>query len=102
MLAIVVKAREALEYEMDEVRNPDKKIDFVGSDYLRKIKEITVSFNNLTDSSIRLAKAEKELENDMTPDEEREAVAEYIKTMEYEERMKFLNRLNAWHKANSI
>ena len=46
--------------------------------FLKKLKELTASFNSLTESKIRLDKAEKAIEEDMSPEEEQEAVIRYL------------------------
>lgn len=75
-IALVVHARESLENELDS-EWAQKKLS-VDKAFLAKLKELTASFNSLTESKIRLDKAEKAMENDMTPEEEFEAVKQYL------------------------
>lgn len=49
---------------------------------LAKIKALSASFASLTDSKIRLLKAERDLEDDITDAEEREAVVLYLAALE--------------------
>lgn len=78
-LAVVSHARESLTNEMNG-EWAQKKLS-VDDKFLRKLKEMTASFNSLTESKIRLDKAERAMEADMTPEEEREVVKQYLAAM---------------------
>lgn len=78
-IALVVHARESLENELDS-EWARKKLA-VDKAFVSKLKELTASFNSLTESKIRLDKAERAMEADMTPSEEREAVKIYLSNM---------------------
>jgi len=75
-IALVVHARESLDNELDS-EWAQKKLS-VDEKFLKKLSQLTASFNSLTESKIRLDKAEKAMERDMTPAEETEAVTRYL------------------------
>lgn len=75
-IALVVHARESLENELD-TEWAQKKLS-VDKAFVAKLKELTASFNSLTESKIRLDKAERAIEAELTPAEEREAVKQYL------------------------
>jgi hypothetical protein len=78
-IKLVVHARESLDNELDN-EWAQKKLS-VDKAFLAKLKELTSSFNSLTESKIRLDKAEKAIEAELTPAEEREAVKRYLMDM---------------------
>lgn len=78
-IALVVHARESLTNELDS-EWAQKKLS-VDDKFLKKLKELTASFNSLTESKIRLDKATKAVERDLTPEEERDAVVGYLMDM---------------------
>lgn len=78
-IKLVVHARESLDNELDS-EWAQKKLS-VDKAFLAKLKELTSSFNSLTESKIRLDKAEKAIEAELTPAEEREAVKRYLMDM---------------------
>ena len=75
-IALVTHARESLSNELDS-EWAQKKLS-VDDKFLRKLKELTASFNSLTESKIRLDKAERAMEADMSEEEEQEAVKFYL------------------------
>ena len=75
-IKLVVHARESLDNELS-TEWAQKKLS-VDANFLKKLKELTASFNSLTESKIRLDKAEKAIERDLTPEEECEAVKLYL------------------------
>lgn len=75
-IALVTHARESLTNEMS-TEWAQKKLS-VDDKFLKKLKEMTASFNSLTESKIRLDKAERAMEEDMSPEEERDAVKWYL------------------------
>lgn len=95
VLDLVTRCRESLEGEVSE--GLAAKMKGVDLDFLRRLKELTVMFSNMTDARIRLDKAEKLLENDLTPLEERQAVIEYIHSMENQDRGEFLRTQAEYH-----
>jgi len=78
-IKLVVHARESLDNELDS-EWAQKKLS-VDKAFLAKLKELTSSFNSLTESKIRLDKAEKAIEAELTPAEERDAVKRYLMDM---------------------
>lgn len=89
-IKLVVHARESLENELDS-EWAQKKLS-VDEKFLKKLAQLTASFNSLTESKIRLDKAEKAMERDMTPEEEREAVVLYLASMKGGEAMEIYNK----------
>lgn len=82
-IALVVHARESLDNELDS-EWAQKKLS-VDEKFLKKLAQLTASFNSLTESKIRLDKAEKAMERDMTPAEEVEAVTRYLSELTAQE-----------------
>jgi hypothetical protein len=79
-LRLVVHVRESLENEL-ATEWAQKKLA-VDKSFLSKLKELASAFNSLTDSKVRLDKAERMMEEDLTPAEELEAVRGYLLAME--------------------
>lgn len=79
-IELVAHARESLSNELQS-EWAQKKLS-ADDKFLRKLKEMTASFNSLTESKIRLDKAEKNMEEDMTPDEELETVKQYLRELD--------------------
>jgi len=75
-IKLVVHARESLDNELDS-EWAQKKLS-VDANFLKKLAQLTASFNSLTESKIRLDKAEKAMERDLTAEEEAEAVVGYL------------------------
>jgi hypothetical protein len=78
-IKLVVHARESLDNELDS-EWAQKKLS-VDEKFLKKLSQLTASFNSLTESKIRLDKAEKAMERDLTPAEEQEAVVGYLASL---------------------
>jgi hypothetical protein len=97
ILELVVNARESLQNEF--TTEISKKQYSVDKAYLTKLKELTACFNSLTDSRIRLDKAEKAMEKEMTPQEEKEAVCAFVASLHNEERYHIIQRMWREHKA---
>lgn len=97
VLDLVSRCRQSIEDEVSTgVAAKMKSIDV---DFLKRLKELSVIFNNMTDARIRLDKAEKMLENDLTPAEEQQAVIDYIKALPSQERGEFIRRAADHHLA---
>ena|SRR4026208_1519310 len=94
-LKLVQVVRKALEDEISSDWDRGIKKLHIDREFLTKLKELTSSFNSLTESKIRLDKAEKQIEKDMTPDEEREAVRRYLMDMGYGELRMFVAAVKA-------
>lgn len=97
MLDLVTRCRESVEREVSTGVAAEMK--FVDADFLKRIKELSVIFNNMTDARIRLDKAERAIENDLTPSEEYEAVRSYVRSLDAKERGQFLRVEVEWHKS---
>lgn len=82
-IKLVVHARESLDNELDS-EWAQKKLS-VDANFLKKLAQLTASFNSLTESKIRLDKAEKAMERDLTPAEEQEAVVGYLAQLKPQE-----------------
>jgi len=82
-ISLVVHARESLDNELDS-EWAQKKLS-VDEKFLKKLAQLTASFNSLTESKIRLDKAEKAMERDLTPAEEQEAVVGYLASLKPQE-----------------
>lgn len=79
-IELVSHARASLSNEM-QTEWAQKQLS-VDDKFLRKLKEMTASFNSLTESKIRLDKAERAMEEDMTPEEEILAVIRYLRDVD--------------------
>lgn len=97
ILELVVHAREALQSELS-TEFAQKKLS-IDKPFLDKLKGLTACFTELTASRIRLDKAEKEMEAEMTPVEELNAIESHVMSMANEERYNFIQRLWAAHRA---
>lgn len=88
-IKLVVHARESLDNELDS-EWAQKKLS-VDAAFLKKLAALTASFNSLTESKIRLDKAEKAMERDLTAEEEREAVVGYLLGLKAQEAWNVFN-----------
>jgi len=90
MLALVKNMRERLESELTDAASAN----FINREFVGKLKDVTQSYERLTNASINLAKAEKLLEEQLTPEQERAAVRTFVLTnMEATERGEFIQAL---------
>lgn len=97
ILEMVTQSREALEITgMTPGREHQARLS---ADYLKGLRELTVMFRELTTSRIALDKAEKSLEKEMTPAEEKAAVFDFVLAMPGKERGPFLKKLILAHNA---
>lgn len=76
-IELVVRTRESMQTELANMKH--SVLDKI---YLAKVKDLTASFNSLTESKIRLDKAEKAMERDLTPAEELAAVVAFMVDLE--------------------
>lgn len=95
VLDLVVHSRQALENELSG--GIAQKAQFIDKVFVSKLKDLSSCYNTLTDSRIRLDKAEASLEKDMTPEDEKRAVTEYIMAMNGRERGIFLKSMITKH-----
>lgn len=98
ILELVVHSREALTNELS-TEFAQKKLA-IDKPFLTKLKELTACYNSLTDARIRLDKAERSLEKDLSPAEEKEAVRDYIMSLGVPERGRFLKQMVVKHNAS--
>lgn len=97
ILELVVHSREALTSELSS-EFAQKKLA-IDKPFLTKLKELTACYNSLTDARIRLDKADRSLEKDLSPAEEKEAVREFILSLAASERGRFLKQMVVAHNA---
>ena len=97
ILELVVHSREALTFELSS-EFAQKRL-MIDKPFLTKLKELTACYNSLTDARIRLDKADRSLEKDLSPAEEKEAVREFVAALGNEERYRFLTQMVTSYKA---
>jgi len=78
-LDLVCFSREKL--EEDVKTSIDHRSLVTSVDFLKKLSELTSAFDKLTNARIRLLKAEKAHEDDMSPADERRTVHEYVRSV---------------------
>jgi hypothetical protein len=95
MIKIVSFQRESLSNELHD----GLAYKQLGADMLvlKKTKELSAVFNSITDAKIRFDKSMKQLADTMTPEEERDAVKQYIKSLGRAERGDLLKIMVKWH-----
>lgn len=97
VLELVVHAREALENELNS-EFAQKKLG-IDKPFVDKLKSLAACFTTLTESRIRLDKAEREMEAEMTPQEEKQAVRAFVMgVLSNDERREFIKSLWEAHK----
>lgn len=99
MLVIVSNLRSGLEHEMAD--GMGYKLLDANPKVLTKIKELAATLNSLTDAKVRIDKAEKQMATEMTPEEERDAVATYVKSLEDSVRREFIMNLVRYHNSTA-
>lgn len=92
LIKLYVFAREALETELYSGMGY-KKLALNEKD-VKKLKELTIGLNSLTETKIKWDKAQKQLAATMTPQEEFEAVITYILALDPEKQHRMRDRLN--------
>lgn len=97
VLELVVHSREALQNELN-TEFAQKKLS-IDKTFLTKLKELTACFNSLTASRIQLDKAERAMEKEMTPQEEREAVFNFMASLTLDESYRLIHRMWDQHRA---
>lgn len=97
ILELVVHSRESLENELSS-EFAQKKLS-IDKAFLTKLKDLTACYNSLTDARIRLDKAEKAMEKEMTPQEEMAAVRAFVQSLTIDEAYRFIHTMWADHKA---
>lgn len=89
-IKMVAHCREALDNELMSGLGYKKLA--IGDKDLRKVKDLGATFNSAVEAKIRFDKAQKSLQAAMTPQEEREAVITYLKSLPYEDRNAIFKR----------
>lgn len=100
VLDLVVHSRKALENELSG--GIASQAQFIDKTFVSKLKDLTSCYNTLTDSRIRLDKAEASLEKDLTPEDEKQAVYEFLLALETKERGNFLRRIIGAHNTTFV
>ncbi len=91
LLKLITWARECIENELTEGMGT-KKMGLTDKD-IRKIKDLSATMNSAVEAKIRFDKAQKQLAESMTPEEEFAAVAAYIKTLDRGQKQCLLNQV---------
>lgn len=98
LLRITAWLRECLEAELAaEASLAKDKPAKIGQGILDKWSSLVTQFDKLTGSKVRLDKSAKALVEEMTPDEELEAVRAYVRSLEPKKREKFLRAESEYH-----
>jgi len=90
-LDLICFSRESLQKSLTQSIDPYELSTSV--EHLKKLAEMTRGFNSLTDARIRLLKAEKQSEDDMTPEQERNVVQDFVRGLAQKERSDFIETL---------
>lgn len=93
MLELVVNIRERLESELKDAVS-DK---FINRDFVSKLKDLSQIFERLTSARIQLDKAERAMEAELTPAQEKDAVKNFVRALVGFERGEFLRDEWAYH-----
>lgn len=88
LLKLITWARECLDNELMEGLG-HKKLGISDKD-LRKIKDLAATMNSAVEAKIRFDKAQKQLSESMTPEEEYSAVFQYLKTLDWQKKQDLL------------
>ena len=97
ILEMVTQTREALQEDTKDLSTGRLVQAKLTDKHIKMLKELTIMFRELTTARIALDKAEKQLEKEMTPLEEKQAVAEFIMNMPGKERGIFLKKVIIAH-----
>lgn len=92
MIKMFAWAREALEREMLSGLSPGKH--GLPESTTKKLKELTVGMNSVVEAKIKYDKARKQLAQNMTPQEEMNAVVAYIEGLTPEDQTNLRNHLD--------
>lgn len=94
MIKLFSWARECVENELTEgmgfkkIGLPDKA--------MKKLKELAAMCNEVVGAKIRYDKAAKQMADTMTPEEERYAVIQYLKSASVEDRKYVIRKVTDW------
>lgn len=94
LIKLVTWARESVEAELFSGLGY-KKEGLLDKD-LKKIKDLSATWNSVVEAKIRFDKAAKQMADSMTPEEERSAVIAYLKSLAWPERNSILQLMKRW------
>lgn len=69
---------------------------------LKQLKEVVTMLNHLSEAKVRLDKSAKQMAEEMTHEEELEAVRAFVRALEPTERLSFIGDEMAWHNASML
>lgn len=95
-LEMVADMRQRLLNELDDAAKAGNS-QYIDKTFLSKLKDLSTCYERLTKCRIDLNKAEKQMEDEMTPAEEMETVRNFVMALDNTERAKFLWKLNEAH-----
>lgn len=93
ILELVVKMRKRLEGEEAQAVSGV----LISKEFVAKLKDLTHCYQTLTKSRIDLDKAERSMENDMTPAQEKKAVKDYVSSLGGAEKADLIKDMWAEH-----
>lgn len=101
-LGVASWMRECLENEMHQALGVDPKDPKppkfgINKEVVAKWKDCVAAFNALSDAKVRLDKNAKAMADNMSPEEEKEAVRAYVRSLPPSERVVFLTSELSWH-----
>lgn len=96
ILELVVHSRQALENELSS-EFAQKRLS-VDKAFVGKLKDLTSCYQTLTQSQIQLNKNEKQMEADMTPAQEKQAVRDFVASLGSDERYDLIHEMWRTHK----
>lgn len=91
LIKLITWARECLDNELMSGMG-HKKLG-IGDKDIRKIKDLAATMNSAVEAKIRFDKAQKQLADTMTPEEEFEAVVAYAKSLDQEHYVRLSQRI---------
>lgn len=90
LIKLITWARECLDNELMGGMG-HKKLG-IGDKDIRKIKDLAATMNSAVEAKIRFDKAQKQLADTMTPEEEFDAVVAYIKSLDHATMLRLTQR----------
>lgn len=97
MIKMTAHQRKSLEHEMLHTYDGHKK-EYADPKILAKLNSLSKTADLLVTAKIRLDKSLRQMAENMTPEEELEAVRTYIKSLEPKPRVNLLTSLLEWHR----
>lgn len=96
ILELVVHSRQALENELSS-EFAQKKLS-VDKAFISKLKDLSGCYHSLTASRIQLDKAERQMEAEMTPAQEKQAVRDFVASLGTDESYDIIHEMWRAHK----